>query len=129
MIAQQEYFTLLKTALEGIGLNVYTDRLPPADVPYPFIYMAGVTDNPTAVKMGNMGQFSQIVQVWHRASQRGTVSDLLGKILQVADHIDGNEWSYNLLKNETEQQIINDNTTDVPLMQGYSSLRVFYARR
>ena len=129
MTAQQEFFTLMKTALEAQGLTVYTDKLPPANVPYPFIYLAGMTDNPTAVKFGNMGQFSQTVQIWHKATQRGTVSDLLGIVLQAADKIDGNEWSFNLLKNETEQQILDDNTTDVPLMQGYSSLRIFYARR
>lgn len=127
--AQQEFFTLLKEALEDKGLTVYADMLPPTNVPYPFVYMAGVTSNPQSVKLGNMGAFTQLVQVWHKASQRGTISNILGVILSEANRIDGDEWSFNLLLNETEQQIINDNTTDVPLMQGFSSLRVFYARR
>ena len=38
-------------------------------------------------------------------------------------------YAYHIRANETEQQILNDDTTTTPLMQGYTSLRVAYSRR
>lgn len=130
MTAQQEYFMALKQALTDRGYDVYDSMLPPENTPYPFIYLAGSWQNPTDIKRGNLGLIRQIVQVWGTAQMRGTISELCGEVLNVATAIRTTDnYAYEVRLNETEQQILNDNTTTTPLMQGYTSLRVAYSRR
>lgn len=130
MTAQQEYFMALKEALIQKGYDVYDSMLPPANTPYPFIYLAGSWHNPADIKRGYLGSITQIVQVWGTAQQRGTISTLCGEVLATATAIEHTEhYAYKVRLNETEQQILNDNTTNTPLMQGFTSLRVAYSRR
>ena len=130
MTAQQEYFMALRQALKQQGYNVYDSMLPPENTPYPFIYLAGSWQNPTDIKRGNLGMITQIVQVWGTAQMRGTISELSGEVLNTATAIKQTEhYAFTVRLNETEQQILNDNTTTTPLMQGYTSLRVAYSRR
>lgn len=130
MTAQQEYFMALRQALKEAGYDVYDSMLPPDRTPYPFIYLAGSWQNPSDIKCGNLGMLTQIVQVWGTAQMRGTISDLCGEVLNIANAIEQTEhYAYKVRLNETEQQILNDSTTNTPLMQGYTSLRVGYSRR
>lgn len=130
MTAQQEFFMALKEAITEKGYDVYDSVLPPDRTPYPFIYLAGSWQNPSDIKCGNLGMLTQIVQVWGTAQMRGTISDLCGTVLTVACAIEHTEhYAYKVRLNETEQQILNDDTTNTPLMQGYTSLRVAYSRR
>ena len=130
MTAQQEYFMALKKALADKGYDVYDSVLPPDRTPYPFIYLAGSWQNPTDIKRGNLGRITQIVQVWGTAQMRGTISHLCGEVLNTATAIkETDHYAFEVRLNETEQQILNDNTTTTPLMQGYTSLRVAYSRR
>lgn len=129
MIAQQEYFMALKERLIDAGYDVYDNRLPAEGTPYPFIYLAGSWQNPQDIKSGDLGMLTQIVQVWGKATQRGTISRISEIVLQTAKEIKTEHYSYKVRLNETEQQILDDNTTNTPLMQGYTSLRVSYSRR
>ena len=129
MKAQQKFFMALKKALQQQGYDVYDNALPPEGTPYPFVYLAGTTDNPSDVKLQEAGMLTQIVQVWGRATQRGTISEMSDTVLQVARGIQTADYAYAVRMNETEQRILNDNTTKTPLMQGYTSLRVSYSRR
>lgn len=130
MTAQQEYFMALKQALIDRGYDVYDSMLPSPNTPYPFIYLAGSWQNPSDIKRGNLGRITQIVQVWGTAKMRGTISDLCGEVLNIANAIEQTDhYAYKVRLNETEQQILNDSTTNTPLMQGYTSLRVGYSRR
>lgn len=129
MDAQQEFFTKLKQALVNLGYDVYDNQLPPENTPYPFIYLAESRQGGYGAKGQEAGYITQVVQVWGTASQRGTISKLNRVVRQVAAQVQGEYNAFTLIPNETEQQIINDNTTQVPLMQGYTSLRLFYSRR
>lgn len=130
MTPQQEYFMALRQALKDKGYDVYDNQLPPNNTPYPFIYLAGSWLNPTDVKAGVLGSITQIVQVWGTANMRGTIDTLSGEVLKIANAIERTEhYAYQVRLNETEQQILNDNTTTTPLMQGYTSLKVAYSRR
>lgn len=129
MIAQQEYFMALKQALIDAGYSVYDNQLPPNNTPYPFVYLAGSWQNPQDIKAGDIGMLTQIVQVWGTANQRGTLSSIASNILAIAKTVQGEHYSYTVRLNETEQQILDDNTTSTPLMQAYTSLRVSYSRR
>lgn len=129
MIAQQEYFMALKQALIDAGYDVYDNQLPPNNTPYPFVYLAGSWQNPQDIKAGDIGMLTQIVQVWGTANQRGTLSRIASNILAIAKTVQGENYAYKVRLNETEQQILDDNTTSTPLMQAYTSLRVSYSRR
>lgn len=130
MTPQQEFFMALKAELIKQGYDVYDCKLPPADTPYPFIYLAGSWTNPTDIKAGSLGRITQIVQVWGTAKQRGTIDQLCGVVINTANAIKHTEhYAFAVRLNETEQQILNDDTTNTPLMQGYTSLRVAYSRR
>lgn len=130
MTAQQEYFMALKAELIKKGYDVYDNQLPPAETPYPFIYLAGSWHNPTDIKHGALGKITQIVQVWGTANMRGSIDKLCELVLNTANEIEHTEhYAFKVRLNETEQQILNDNTTTEPLMQGYTSLRVAYSRR
>lgn len=130
MTEQQEFFMALRSALKEKGYDVYDSVLPPDNTPYPFIYLAGSWHNPTDIKHGLVGNITQIVQVWGTAKMRGTISEICGVILDTARAIKETEhYAYQVRLNDTEQQILNDDTTNTPLMQGYTSLRVAYSRR
>lgn len=130
MTAQQEFFMALRQALKNKGYKVYDGALPPANTPYPFIYMAGSWNNPTDIKRGDLGRLTQIVQVWGTYKMRGTISAISEEVLKTARAIQTTDtFAYSVRLNETEQQILEDNTTNTPLMQGYTSLRVQYSRR
>lgn len=129
MIAQQEYFMALKERLIERGYTVYDNQLPPEGTPYPFIYLAGSWQNPQDIKYGDLGLLTQIVQVWGKATQRGTISRISADVLDAARVVTTEHYSYKVRLNDTEQQILDDNSTGKPLMQGYTSLRVSYSRR
>lgn len=130
MTAQQEFFMALKKALTDDGYSVYDSQLPPASTPYPFIYLAGSWENPQDIKKGYIGKITQVIQVWGTAQQRGTISQLCEVVLAKACSVtETTNFAYKVRLNETEQQILNDNTTTTPLMQGYTSLRVAYSRK
>lgn len=130
MTAQQEYFMALRSALIQKGYAVYDSVLPPEHTPYPFVYLAGSWNNPQDIKTGDIGKITQIVQVWGTAKMRGTISAMCEAVLDTAKTIKTTEhYAFHIRANETEQQILNDDTTNTPLMQGYTSLRVAYSRR
>ena len=77
-----------------------------------------------------IGKITQVIQVWGTAQQRGTISQLCEVVLAKACSVtETTNFAYKVRLNETEQQILNDNTTTTPLMQGYTSLRVAYSRK
>lgn len=130
MTAQQEFFMALRSALKKQGYAVYDSVLPPDNTPYPFIYLAGSWTNPQDIKKGDLGLIRQIVQVWGTAQMRGTIDSLNEAVLNTAKSIKTTDhYAFKVRLNETEQQILNDDTTNTPLMQGYNSLRVSYSRR
>jgi len=130
MKAQQEYFMALKAELIKKGYSIYDGALPPENTPYPFIYLAGSWSNPLDLKRGNIGKITQVVQVWGTYKMRGTISTMCEDVLNTARTIEQTDhFAYMVRLNETEQQILEDNTTGTPLMQGFTSLRVAYSRR
>lgn len=130
MDAQQSFFTALKLSLEASGFDVYDSELPPDGTPYPFIYLAGSTQGFYPAKGQEAGTITQIVQVWGRAEERGSISALARAVIEQANQVTStDDYSYILQLNETETQILEDNTTTTPLMQAYISMSVFYSRR
>lgn len=130
MMQQQEFFMALRKALKDKGYAVYDGALPPDKTPYPFIYLSGSWHNPQDIKYGDVGRITQVVQVWGTYKMRGTISTICADVLNTAKTIrETDTFAYQVRLNETEQQIINDDTTSTPLMQGYTSLRVAYSRR
>lgn len=126
MQAQQELFSYLKNQL-----NAYDGHLPPRGTPYPFYYLAESRQQLGVAKSHEYGYITLVVHVWHdNEQQRGTVSEMMENILNTAGSLkETSTYKWSLIRNETEQQILADNSTTPPLMHGWSSLRFCYSKK
>lgn len=126
MQAQQELFSYFKTQL-----NAYDGMLPPQGTPYPFYYLADTRQQLGTAKTQDYGYVTLIVHVWHdNPKKRGTVSVMMDNIIGMAGSLEETaNFKWSLIRNETEQQILADNTTTPPLMHGWSSLRFCYSKK
>ena len=115
---QQELFTRLKLAIEEKGYDVYDGVLPPANTPYPFVYLGDFRQNDSATKNAVYGYVYPTIHVWHNnARERGTVSRMLLDIKTVCRAIE-RTTNFSWLLQSVDQRIIPDNTTKVPLLHG-----------
>lgn len=126
MQAQQELFTYFKTQL-----NAYDGHLPPKGTSYPFYYLADTRQQFGASKSQDYGYVTLIVHIWHnKEKERGTVSEMMNTVLNTAGNLtETSTFKWSLIRNETEQQILADNTTTPPLMHGWNSLRFSYSKK
>lgn len=126
MQAQQELFTYFKTQLDA-----YDGQLPPRGTTYPFYYIADTRQQYGSAKSHDYGYVTLIVHIWHNdEKQRGTVSEMMQNVMTKAGQLDETtNFKWSLIRNETEQQILADNTTQPPLMHGWSSLRFSYSKK
>lgn len=126
MQAQQELFTYFKTQLDA-----YDGQLPPRGTTYPFYYIADTRQQYGSAKSHDYGYVTLIVHIWHNdEKQRGTVSEMMQNVMIKAGQLDETtNFKWSLIRNETEQQILADNTTQPPLMHGWSSLRFSYSKK
>lgn len=126
MQAQQELFTYFKTQL-----NAYDGQLPPRGTTYPFYYIADTRQQYGSAKSHDYGYVTLIVHIWHNdEKQRGTVSEMMQNVMTKAGQLDETtNFKWSLIRNETEQQILADNTTQPPLIHGWSSLRFSYSKK
>lgn len=115
---QQELFIALKLEIEKLSYAVYDGALPPADTPYPFVYLGDFRQNDTVYKNAVSGTVYPVIHVWHNnIKQRGTVSKMLLNIKAVLYGLKRtNNYSW-LIKN-VNTQIISDDTTNTPLLHG-----------
>ena len=118
MDPQQELFIALKLGIEKLSYAVYDGALPPADTPYPFVYLGDFRQNDTVYKNAVSGTVYPVIHVWHiNINQRGTVSKMLLNIKAVLYGLKRtNNYSW-LIKN-VNTQIISDDTTNTPLLHG-----------
>lgn len=126
MTAQQELFTYFKTQL-----NAYDGQLPPKDTEYPFYYLDETRQQLGSAKSHDYGYVTFVIHIWHdNQKQRGTLSEMMGNVLDVAGSLkETSNYKWSLIRNETEQQILADNTTTPPLMHGWNSLRFSYSKK
>ena len=126
MQAQQELFTYFKTQL-----NAYDGQLPPSGTPYPFYYLADTRQQLGSAKTNDYGYVTLVVHIWHNnEKKRGTLSSMMENVLNTAGALkETTNYKWSLIRNETEQQILVDNTTTPPLMHGWNSLRFTYSKK
>lgn len=118
MDAQQELFTHLKLNIEALGYDVYDGYLPPEGTPYPFVYLGEFRQTDRDTKTHPYGNVYPMIHVWHNnPMERGTVSDMLMKIKQVCRRTQ-RTTSYAWSVRNVTSRIINDDTTNQPLMHG-----------
>ncbi len=115
---QQEIFTKLKVEI-GKSYNVYDGALPPADTPYPFVYLGETTlqddyGNKTMV-LANVGV---TIHIWSdNFEKRGTHSEMLRTVKEIARGItETTNYSWNVTS--VYQRQLEDNTTKTPLLHG-----------
>lgn len=115
---QQELFTRLKLDLEAKGYSVFDGFLPPANTPYPFIYLADSQTDDETTKTAILGRVRQTIHVWHNdPHERGTVSAMLLAIKQTCRKVEHtNNFAWNVAN--INQRILADNSTKTPLIHG-----------
>ena len=118
MDPQQEIFTAILMALRRspYGDRVYDGQLPPEGTPYPFIYLADtqVIDEPN--KGGVFGRVIQTIHVYSNdTSQRGTTSRFALAVKNICRQIEATP-NFTCEATNISQHILNDNTTDKPLL-------------
>lgn len=119
MEPQQELFTYLMVTLKKeFGNIVYDGYLPTKGTSYPFIYLAESqqTDD-LSNKSAIFNNVYQTINIWHDVPyMRGTVSNMAYKIkniIRALETTDNYRWD---LKN-INQQLLHDDSTDIPLMR------------
>ena len=115
---QQELFTQLKLDLEKLGYSVHDGILPPADTPYPFIYLGNSMQTDETNKTAVFGSVHQTIHVWSDSPKnRGTVSQMLLAIKTTCRKI-GHTANFAWDARNMTQNIIPDTTTSTPLLHG-----------
>lgn len=117
---QQELFTALLGELKNeFGEDkVFDGFMPPEGTPYPFIYLADVSQTDGQTKSGMIGSITQTVHVWHNdPKKRGTVSGMLLKIKEICAKLE-QTGSFGWMLTGVSTRILPDTTTKQPLLHG-----------
>lgn len=129
MDTQQEIFTSIRGILvELFGEeNVYDGSLPPEGTPYPFAYVANAVQIDRPVKFAVIGEVTQTVHIFHdKTFERGTLSRWIQRTKQKAWQLDAtSSWSCSL--REIDTRIIDDHTTNTPLLHGVMIFKFQYS--
>ena len=124
---QQEIFTAIMKNLKAKGYGVYDGFLPPADTPYPFVYIGDSQQIDDANKSAVFGSVYQTIHIWHNnPKERGTVSAMLldaKTVCREIRHTANFSWT---VRNIT-QRIIPDNTTKSPLLHGVLEVEFYFS--
>lgn len=124
---QQELFTKLKIELKKLGYSVYDGFLPPANTPYPFIYLGDSQQIDDANKSAVFGNVYQTIHIWSNTPlNRGTVSAMLLNIKTVCRNLKHTANFAWVVRNIT-QRIIPDNTTSQPLLHGVIEAQFYFS--
>ena len=115
---QQELFTKIKLDLEALGYSVFDGALPPANTPYPFIYLGDFRQTDEANKNAIFGDVFPMIHIWHNnPNQRGMVSRMLLDIKTTLRKIERTP-NFSWFVTGMNQRILPDNTTKTPLLHG-----------
>lgn len=114
---QQLLDEVFKCALK-LGLNVF-EFLPDEGTTYPFIVMGDTHLIPAVTKTLIYGRCVTTLHVWSDSKNRKQVSDIIGKLMAEVSkikQIDSRQWA--MLINESDSQILKDNSTSENLYHG-----------
>ena len=122
MDPQQELFTAMLMAIRAESYDVYDGALPPAGVPYPFVYLADSQLLDETNKTAVFGRVTQTVHVYSNdVRKRGTLSAMLLNIKTLARNIERTN-GFTWILRDVNQHILPDNTTSEPLLHGVLEL-------
>ena len=118
MDPQQEIFTELLIELRQKGYRVFDSPVAPASAKYPFICMGENISNDIANKTAVFGEVMQTIHVWHNDHRkRGELSEMLLNIKRICRSMT-KTTNFDLKIDEINQNILTDNTTNIPLLHG-----------
>lgn len=128
MDPQQELYTAILLRLKELyGNDVYDGFLPPANTPYPFVYLGDFRQNDKETKGAILGTVYPTIHIWHNnPHQRGTVSAMMLNIKTKLRRIEKTANFSWTIKN-VEQRILPDNTTKTPLLHGVLELEFMFS--
>lgn len=118
MDPQQEIFTELLLRIKELGYDVFDGELPPANTPYPFVYLGDMQQTDHSTKTEVIGSTFPSIHIWHSSpKKRGTVSKMMQEIKLVCRRIEKTK-NYAWFVKNMNQRIITDTTTKTPLLHG-----------
>jgi hypothetical protein len=125
IVPQQELFTALKLNLEQKG-SVYDGVMPSEDTPYPFYFLGENQQIDKELKGATHGTVHQTIGVWHYATQRGTLSDMMLAAKAVCRNIK-HTANFSWTVRKITQRIKPDNTTKTPLLHGIVEVEFYFS--
>lgn len=121
----QELYDTIYFNLEKMCYTVY-EKLPEEEVPYPFIVMGPIHKRHRNLKTA-IGVICDVdIDVWGDSESRFFVDSIIDEIDSVT-RINTDSWKFIKRINESDCQILHDNSTDHDLLHGVMSL-VFESR-
>lgn len=126
---QQLYTALLLKLNRTYPNMVYDGWMPPADTPYPFIFLGDVYDSADLSKKLNLfGRATVTVHVWHNDfRKRGDLSTMMLKIRMMARNIETDGYGWCLT--DCEERYVKDTSTKDALLHGVLSISYKYWRK
>ena len=122
---QQELFVAAKVACMNLNYNVY-DYLPMEDVPYPFVFIGEDSSTDMPNKTAIHGAYNLTIHVYHNDyKKRGTTTNIIMEIKQALRELKTTQGFY-VSVNNINDQIITDNTTNVPLLHGMIDVEFYF---
>lgn len=126
---QQLYTALLVKLNKAYPGMVYDGWMPPADTPYPFIFLGDVSENADlGKKITPFGRATIAVHAWHNDfRKRGDLSTLMMKIRMMARNIETEHYGWCL--SGCEERYVKDTTTKDALLHGVLYISYKYWRK
>ena len=122
---QQEIFTKVKTTCLNLGYSTY-DYLPMENVPYPFVFVGEDSSTDMPNKTAIHGAYNLTIHVYHNDyKKRGTNSTIMMNIKQALRELKSTQSFYVSVRNINDQ-ILTDNTTNIPLLHGVIDVEFYF---
>lgn len=118
--ATQELYDAIYFNLEKLGYVVY-ETLPPENVSYPFVVMGEIQKQSSNYKTAIGVTVNINIDVWGDSESRFSVDTMMNEIDSVTS-VTTNHYEFIKRINESDAQLLHDNSTDKDLLHGILNL-------
>lgn len=121
-VDQQLFNGIYKALANEFDVHVV---LPDEDEPYPFVVIGEIQVLPKHTFSGMLAKFSVTLDIWGSVNQRGLVSRMSERSLELLNYLKLESFSVSLNPNETNFRILRDDSTQAVLWHGVLQLEFF----
>lgn len=120
MTITQELYNTIYFNLNKMGYPIF-ETLPQGEVPYPFIVMGALHKRHRNLKTAIRILIDVNIDVWGNSESRFSVDDIVNEIDSVTT-VETEHWQFIKRINESDCQILHDNSTHADLLHGILDL-------